>query len=177
MNISEFAETLEMIGQAHNWRPIGDRLIKGLYSAVMGPNGIGEGAYLNLFGDFIATPGKTPAHLFSAIREERYKQLREQEKSVVTDGVKTYGQMTDAEQASYVATIQRVKAELAETLATLDEQGRIPRTNVKGMSSVGSLLAGAVLQIGCADREVERELQRSHSPEVHEDGKEVWLDA
>jgi hypothetical protein len=105
----------------------------------------------------MATPNQTPAHLLQAIRDEKLAQFKARA-ARAGDQTKSYAQMSDREKDAYVATVRSVRERLALTLSKLNEQGRIPSTNVRGFSSVGGMLAGGILEDGLIDRALERDL-------------------
>lgn len=165
MDLNEFQETLDLARDAHNWRPIGENLLAKLHQQVVGANGIGVDAYLKLLGDFIAKPNQTPAHLLSDIKAERRVQLQSAEQKS-TGKFTSYRQMNPEQQASYRATIQRVKGELADNLARMHSEGQIPTFSGdggSGLNSIGSLLSGAVLRRGLDELALERGLNDAAS--------------
>lgn len=193
MDFSDFQETLASAAEAQRWRPIGEMLARKLYARVMGGTedrignggkrekfqveGIGVDAYLVLLGDFIATPNQTPADLFAAIKVVHGRQLKERE-AAVRPHHKGWRDMTEAERQSYQATIARVKAKMADDLAQLHAEGKIPVTKVAGFSSVGSLLAGQTLKTGLDDLQLSAQLEQEPGPAISTDSDDLeWEDA
>lgn len=160
MTLDDFRDSLSLIAQSQNWRPIGEQLIAMLYNSALS---IAEEDYARLVGDFIAIPHQTPAHLLQAIKAARGRRLKEME-SAAAPGHKGWRDMNEAERTSYQATIARVKAKLADDLARLYAVGRIPTTRVLGFSSTGSLLANQVLKRGLDELQLEAQLEQEPAP-------------
>jgi hypothetical protein len=160
MTPEDFRDSIELISQAHNWRPIGELLEAKLYQAIAE---IPDEDYLRLTGDFIALPSQTPAHLLQSIKALRGRRLKELE-SAASPNHKGWRDMSPAERASYQATIARVKAKLSDDLARLYAAGRIPVTRVPGFSSTGSLLANQILKRGLDELLLEAQLEQEPAP-------------
>lgn len=160
MTPEDFRDSLELIGQAHNWRPLGDLLIAKLEQSIAE---IPDEEYLKLVGDFIALPSQTPAHLLQSIKALRGRRLKELE-SAAAPSHKGWRDMTEAQRTSYAATIARVKAKLSDDLARLYVAGRIPTTRVSGFTSVGTMLAGQILKKGLDELQLEAQLEQEPAP-------------
>jgi len=173
MELSDFRETLKLLQEAHNWRPIGDMLTAQMYRSIAG---ISDDDYLKLVGDFVAIPHQTPAHLLQAIKALRGRLLKESE-AAAAPRQRSYADMSPTEQQSYHATIARVKGELADNLAQLYAAGRVPTTKVAGFSSVGQMLAGQTLKRGLDELLLEAELQQDSVGVSADKGDLEWEDA
>ena len=136
---------LAMIAEAHRWRSLTPEIQALLYSKAAC---LGESDFSKLAMRFMERERGTVAGLLEAIKQERLRKV--QAAPAVLMG--TYSQMAPEQQDSYVETIQLVKERLADEMAWLDSQGKIPRTTVGGLASVGTMLARDVLTRGRMER-------------------------
>ena len=145
MEREDFDSLLEMIAEAHRWRPLTSQVQDVIYGKVVR---LGESEFSKLAMRFMEQDRGTVAGLLEAIKQERLRKV--QAAPAVLMG--TYSQMAPEQQDSYVETIQLVKERLADEMAWLDSQGKIPRTTVGGLASVGTMLARDVLTRGRMER-------------------------
>ena len=145
MEREDFDSLLEMIAEAHRWRPLTSQVQDLIYGKVVR---LGESEFSKLAMRFMEQDRGTVAGLLEAIKQERLRKV--QAAPAVLMG--TYSHMAPEQQDSYVETIQLVKERLADEMAWLDSQGKIPRTTVGGLASVGTMLARDVLTRGRMER-------------------------
>lgn len=144
MEREDFDSLLEMIAEAHRWRPLTSQVQDVIYGKVVR---LGEYEFSKLAMSFMEQDRGTVAGLLEAIKQERLRKVQ-----AAPAVIGAYSQMAPEQKVSYVETIQLVKERLADDMACLDSQGKIPRTTVRGMASVGTMLARDVLTRGRLER-------------------------